>query len=298
MTTKLASNQSSRLDRFDSFIANILTQVVAEKNDEMLTLLNTYIGEARHGLLFLEPHLASADEGVRILEVGAGLCLLSLFLKSEGLDVVALEPSIGGFEMFSLAKKNILAHDRHDLFVLEKGSEELSKDNDGVFDLIFSNNVLEHIPDLDGAMQGMVNVLSPTGKMVHNCPNYVVPYEPHLNLFVFSFWPSLTKRISHKKISDNLSLWNSLNFVTSFRIVRIGNRLNYKTTFSKALLYDSIIRFNDDKVFRARHSGLFLGKCLSFLLKTGLVNIFRFIPPMMATPMVFEMNSRDSQNPS
>jgi hypothetical protein len=164
--------------------------------------------------------------------------------------------------------------------------------------MVFSNNVLEHIPDLDGAMQGMVNVLSPTGKMVHNCPNYVVPYEPHLNLFVFSFWPSLTKRISHKKISDNLSLWNSLNFVTSFRIVRIGNRLNYKTTFSKALLYDSIIRFNDDKVFRARHSGLFLGKCLSFLLKTGLVNIFRFIPPMMATPMVFEMNSRDSQNPS
>ena len=36
--------------------------------------------------------------GKRILEVGAGTGLLSIFLRRQGFDVTALDPSLGGFE--------------------------------------------------------------------------------------------------------------------------------------------------------------------------------------------------------
>jgi hypothetical protein len=60
--------------------------------------LSTYLGEARVGLKLVDTRIRP---GMRVLEVGAGLCFLSHFLRSRGVDIVAVEPGLGGFGKFT-----------------------------------------------------------------------------------------------------------------------------------------------------------------------------------------------------
>lgn len=66
---------------------------------------------------------------LRILEVGSGLCLLSLFLKSQGFDITALVPLEGGFGFgfgfVDKLKSNILNyHSSIKLSVINKGAQD------------------------------------------------------------------------------------------------------------------------------------------------------------------------------
>jgi len=142
--------------------------------------LSIYINEARASLELVKPYL---DKNITILEIGAGLCAFSLFLKREGYNVTALEPAAGGFDFFEISKK-VLHEQMGDLQldVIEIKAEELINHTSGHFDLIFSCNVVEHIPDLEEALNGMLSVLAEDGVMVHSCPNYVVPYDPHFSI--------------------------------------------------------------------------------------------------------------------
>ena len=69
-------------------------------------------GEIAIGLDILLGHELA---GKRILEVGAGIGLLSIFLRRRGYDVTALDPSLGGFEAHArlglAARKRLGAND-------------------------------------------------------------------------------------------------------------------------------------------------------------------------------------------
>ena len=65
----------------------------------------------------------------------------------------------------------------------------------GQFEFIFSVNVIEHCQPLEPNLEGMAGVLSPGGRMLHTCPNYRVPYEPHLRTPLIPAAPGLTARL-------------------------------------------------------------------------------------------------------
>ncbi|EED31996.1 Methyltransferase domain family protein [gamma proteobacterium NOR5-3] len=284
---------------FDSFIAKFNFEEITERlsttrsrrnSTDLLKLVKVYSSEARVTLPVIEPYLG---KNKRILEVGAGLCLLSLFLRSQDYNIIALEPAQGGFDHFNDLKNSILESSQNmDLAVLDITAQELDPAENGHFDLIFSNNVLEHIPDINEAFLALANVLAPDGQMIHTCPNYVVPYEPHFGLPVVKFWPRITSLVWPEEINGQLDLWESLNFLSYFQLRKIATRYKLKIRFSKHVMYNAFLRIGHDSEFAKRHSSSTAGRIYRALVKLRLLNLIKVIPPALSTPMIFEISHK------
>jgi len=252
---------------------------------EISSLLDTYANESLVSLELVAKRLTSTE---RVLEVGAGLCLLSLFLKQQGYSVIALEPALGGYGLFDQTKDAIREHfSSIQLEVLTVPAQALTVDEHGSFDLIFSNNVMEHIPDWPSAISAMATVLSENGTMVHACPNYTVPYEPHYGIPVFRHFRGLSALLFLPKDADT-EIWNSLNLITSNQIKRFCRTQNLTCDFEKSLLYKAFQRIHDDPVFQQRHQGM-ISTAANLAVKTPFRQLIRNIPASLSTPMIFEI---------
>jgi SAM-dependent methyltransferase len=214
--------------------------------------------------------------------------LLAAYLHSKGLDVTALEPGLGGFGVSAGLSR--FMHDCPEfagLSRLDLPAAELSPQAHGKFDFIYSVNVLEHIPLLEEALAAMGSVLTNGGKMLHTCPNYAVPYEPHFGVALVPFVPRLTGPLFRKHGHDEL--WNSLNFLTASRIKRIcrGNAL--EVSFQPGVLHQTFLRLDQDPEFLKRQSNILVVNLFRSLKATGLLELLRFLPAEMSTPMVFRV---------
>ena len=79
-------------------------------------------------------------------------------------NVVYLKPALGEFGSFEEIKNADLAYYAHiNIDVLKISAQELDSRKHGEFDLIFSNNVIEHIPDLSSTFSAMTSVLEKNG---------------------------------------------------------------------------------------------------------------------------------------
>jgi 2-polyprenyl-3-methyl-5-hydroxy-6-metoxy-1,4-benzoquinol methylase len=225
-------------------------------------------------------------EGKRLLEVGAGSGLLSILLHKEGFDVTALDPAIAGFEPLGrLAGAMRRWFHAESLPFLAMAAAQLDPQQHGHFDLIFSVNVLEHIPDLETAFRAIASVLSRSGKMVHTCPNYMVPYEPHYRIPLVPVFPRLTAFFKAALRQDEL--WRSLNFVTYRRIVRCAAAAGLKVRFAAGTMAEAFLRLDSDPMFRERQRGL-VTRLYSVLRRAGLMRAIAAVPFQLATPMRFE----------
>src|SRR5215467_6791426 len=112
---------------------------VAERTGESLertaATLNTYAAECRHGLRLLINELPT---GGRILEVGAGLGMLSSYLRKLGHDITALEPCTSGFSFFSQIQEIVSEETGTNLPFLRIRAEELNPARHECFQFIFS----------------------------------------------------------------------------------------------------------------------------------------------------------------
>ena len=244
--------------------------------------LYDYAGEVRAGVRLLE---RIQLQGRRVLEVGAGLGLLAVWLKQLGVSIVLLEPGEGGFDEHRRLLDAVLEWlHASDAAVLRIGAEELDPARHNQFDVIFSVNVLEHIPRLEEALAGMRRVLAPGGVMRHTCPNYVVPYEPHYGVPLVPVTPSRTALLWPPLRRQ--PLWQSLNFVTYGRIVRFCETHGLRHQFDEGLLADAFSRLDRDPAFRARRGRTVLvaGRLLR---ASGLLSLLERVPPRWATPMAF-----------
>jgi len=120
-----------------------------------------------------------------------------------------------------------------------------------------------------------------------SCPNYTVPYEPHFGIPLIPFFPKLTPLIFKKCL--NSELWNSLNFISTFKLQRIITKNNLVINYHREVLYKTFRRIENDSEFRQRQSNNFIKYLFFFLSQTRLINLTRFIPPEYSTPMVFEL---------
>jgi SAM-dependent methyltransferase len=249
--------------------------------------IDTYVTEAIFGYKIIEPYL---KKDIRILECGGGWMLLQSYLKSIGYNVVALEPLGKGFDFFCTAKPQLLdCLGNSDINVFDIGIEELDYKIHGEFDLIFSINVLEHVDHLDLAFNKMSVVLSKNGTMIHHCPNYFIPYEPHFSIPLIPFLPEKTKYLFKNKINANQPLWESLNFITYRKLEKLVNKNSLSIEYQKGILYESFKRLDDkNSEFSKRHNKYI--KSLYWLLKySGILGVLKHTPGKYLTPITFTL---------
>jgi 2-polyprenyl-3-methyl-5-hydroxy-6-metoxy-1,4-benzoquinol methylase len=227
----------------------------------------------------------------RILEAGAGLGVLACYLNARGYHVCVLEPGENGFEENRNAAQFLRTEFKANYPIFDCAIEDLSVEQHGYFDLIVSNNVLEHVACPISALESLGKVLdSRGGAMVHNCPNYAVPYEPHYRILLVPFFPKLTRYFLPAAVLGD-ACWQSLNFISHQTVIRAAKQMNFEVAFKRGLMHEALERLEKDPLFAERQSGL-PKRIHHFLEKWGLLEAVKYLPYQLSTPMVFTMRRR------
>jgi len=267
----------------DIFISQAISKKSGLTEDVALSEFLKYKNEAYFALRIIGPYL---DKKLRILEVGAGSGIFSLFLASQNFKVTALEPVGIGYD-FMRSAFEALKDSLPDVNLphLNIGAESLNEDTHGSFDLIFSIHVLEHLPDLNGGAQGIANVLAAGGSGIHVFPNYAFPYDPHFSIPLIPFIPEKTKYILPKRISKS-GKWASINFLTYRKLRKIFDRNNMSVELGKSMLIEMIDRVETDIEFGKRHGKGVSGVIINILRTTRLLKLVKFFPKTLSSPVL------------
>lgn len=217
--------------------------------------------------------------GCRVLEVGAGTGLVATILSRAGVAITALEPIGVGFDVFAHIRAELEARLPELVPLLNCGAQELDPQTHGQFDVIFSVNVLEHCRPLAPVLRGIASVLAPGGHMLHCCPNYRVPYEPHLGAPLVPFAPALTARL-WPRLAQN-DVWRSLNFITAGDLRRFARDEGLTYELWPGVIDEMVRRLERDPAFARRQR--FIGKAAQLVARTG---FFRALPAGWQSPMI------------
>jgi SAM-dependent methyltransferase len=243
--------------------------------------LNAIINEAHLALRLLKE--VRLDVSNRVLEVGAGAGLLTAFLQSRGCNLVAIEPVDDGFEATPILSRIVRESTGISPHILHLEARELDCASHGLFDVIFSINVIEHFQPLGTNLAGMARVLSPRGVQIHTCPNYSVPYEPHFGIPLLPFAPHLTVGLWRRELRDN-PLWRSLNFITATDLRNYAAQNGLDAVFARGAMGRSLRRLREEPEFAARHPAV-LRWMAQIAHHTGLARLLGQLPAALSTPM-------------
>ena len=250
--------------------------------EELRSMYLAAVEESRQTLSLLVD--IQLERGSRVLEVGAGFGLASICLAMMGFDVCALEPGGLGFEQNRSASMAFASSCAVQINHVTASAEIAEFGTIGKFDLVVSNNVLEHIPDVDKALTNLNNAITPGGVMIHSCPNYTFPFEPHFGIPLIPFMPRVTRFLLPKSVKTS-GLWNSLNFITQSQVKKNARVNNMRCVFKPGTMSKSIERLNRDPQFAERHQAIARIVKLR-VVYVLLVRLFS-LPPRFATPMDF-----------
>jgi 2-polyprenyl-3-methyl-5-hydroxy-6-metoxy-1,4-benzoquinol methylase len=271
---------------------DLFSEIVGSTHHEAIEELKTAIAEARQTLLLLKAWNLKPNS--KILEVGSGIGIASSAMSFFGYEVTALEPGGIGFEKNRKASQFISEQVGTSFVSRSESAEEITFSDDVKFDLIVSNNVLEHVSDVELSLSNLYKYLSETGVMIHSCPNYSFPFEPHFGIPLVPVFPRITRAFLTRNKRES-GLWKSLNFVTARRVMRYANHHGFSVAFRKGTMLKSFSRLREDSEFLNRHRTL--GKLTkNKILYSLLTRVFR-LPILIATPMDFII-CHDSQKDS
>ena len=172
----------------------------------------------------------------RILEIGASVGFNSLALAEhfEDAEVYSVEPDAEAVEVASAMAADFSL----DYTPLAGFGEHLDYPDD-YFDLIICHTVIEHVNSVPAVVAEMARVISPTGIIHLEAPNYLWPFEPHLDVWCI---PLLGKPLLRAmswlqgKSKDNWYVGH-LQFVTPFSLEREfrRNQLAWENRVEKKL---------------------------------------------------------------
>jgi len=250
-------------------------------------LLKSYITTSLEEAKYILKLINKYDlKNKKILEFGSGLGIGSMVLSLNGYDITSFEPGGIGFEKNALLNQYLKKY-----FSLNFNSlGNLADIRSDTYDFIFSNNVLEHIDDIEKTILHLDSSLKKNGIMCHNLPNYIVPYEPHFGILFFPIFPKKMSFLVSKEITKT-GLWRSINFINVFDIKSYSRKANSRVIFEKRLIYKAIRRIDEDQEFADRHSNL--RKLISLFRKTGFLYLTKLLPVSLNAPMVFEWKKND-----
>jgi len=264
---------------------------VAREAPQLERLLDIFAQEARVGRAWLAPSLERLAPGSVVLEVGAGLMLLSCQLAKEGFAVSALEPVGEGFSSFRELQALVLAQAGAQGFaprVLPIPVERLEAQ--AQFDFAYSMNVMEHVDDYRLALAKIARALRPGSEYRFMCANYLFPYEPHFDIpTVFS--KSLTEKLfrrriyGNRRVGDAAGVWKSLNWITVPKVARAVRGLHgVSVRFNRSMLEAVLLRTVNDREFAERRSPL-VRRLAGGAVRLHLHRLARWIPPSMQPVM-------------
>jgi SAM-dependent methyltransferase len=263
-------------------LAQLLPRLKPTRDDPARRFFTVMLDEAWATLEAIRGYVGEPGER-RLLEIGGGIGIVLAWLVHHGYDAWAIEPALSGHsEHFDLGRALLTRWGVDPRRWAPLPCARISE-LQGRFDLIFSNNVLEHIDDLDAAFAAMAAALTPDGRLRHHCPNYLVPYEPHFGIPLLPLFPRATARFFPRV--GRTELWKGLNFVRPNVLRRIGQRHGLALDFDAAMLAGQLRRLDEDRNFADRHPGLTW--TYRRLRALGLVGVLERIPPELATPIRF-----------
>jgi SAM-dependent methyltransferase len=261
-----------------------LQQRVLEVASDLLPFFKTYAGEARFGASVIEPDVNHLSLGDQILEIGAGILLLSCHLQREGFAVTAVEPVGRGFSHLDRLRKIVLDYASEGDFaptLFTIPSEDLEFMSE--FDYAFSINVMEHVGDVAVVLRRVLAAIKPGGRYRFLCPNYLFPYEPHFNIPTL-FSKALTERLlgkyirSSQSVADPEGTWTSLNWISVSKVRCICcKELGLEPVFDRSVLYRFIQRALHDNDFKRRR-GPMITSVLQALDRLGMTRLLLKIP--------------------
>ena len=241
--------------------------------------LDAICNEAQTGLRLLK--WAGLLPTHRVLEVGAGGGLLSGFLQSRGVNLVAIEPTGGGFEVTPKLAQLVREATGGSPDILPLSALEVAPRKHGLFDFIFSVNVIEHFQPMNENLDALARVMGRRGIQAHTCPNYHVPYEPHYEIPLLPLAPHLTPFIGRWRSGN---VWRSLNFITATDLQTYAERFGLTISFKQGTLGEALERLCSEPAFAARHPTI-LYSAARAMRATGLIGLLKKLPPAWVTPM-------------
>jgi len=246
----------------------------------------TAINQSKYGLSRIARILNGLQRGTEeVLEIGAGSFLLSAYIASKGIKVTALEPLSKDFNWFAKLQNDVLGFCREHNIVFER-TTALAEDfvAPEKFDLIFSVHVLEHMRDPIRALDNMYQSLRPNGQIVTVCPNYDVPFEPHLGIFLIGRSKALNARLYPVAVARKQDVWDALTFVRCSQLKRHLSRRRASFSFTRTMLRDSFLRLGEDEMFWQR-----MPKAIRWLYRVlrsaHLIGLLPLVPARFQTPM-------------
>lgn len=246
---------------------------------------STYFEEAKFFLPIMEKHLDDT-EPKSVAEIGSGLGLLAMILSRKVEKLVAFEPSSAGFEAVRKAHKILDKQLEHNV-IFKEDQFELKR---GGYDLIYSINVVEHVPEWRELVENALESLEKGGNLILIFPNYTIPYEPHFNIPIL-FTKAITRRLLTKKILNSSldspeEFWKDLSFPKYKQIHKLLEaRSGIEYSFSKNATLAYVDRLGNDAEFTERKSGLFF-VLLNFMKKTGILRGLLNTFPKSFTPII------------
>jgi SAM-dependent methyltransferase len=171
----------------------------------------------------IEIYASMFQPGSRILEIGAGTGQQALALAQRGFDVVAIEMPASNYR------------DARIFSVIDYDGRHLPVD-DASTDIVFSSNVLEHVPDLHQMNNEIRRVLKPGGYCVHVMPTHSWRFWTTASAFPDAFlyaaslkWQLLPQRTNPSNMVRQLAVgwWSAAKHLSRpFRQTRHGERGN------------------------------------------------------------------------
>jgi SAM-dependent methyltransferase len=118
--------------------------------------------------------------GKKLLEIGCGFGIgLGLMLKHFDVDAYGIEPTSEGFDSsYACAREILQANNLDPSRVIDAKGEDIPFP-DAAFDVVYSNNVLEHTSNPAKVLREAVRVLRPGGRLYIEVPNYLSYFEGH-----------------------------------------------------------------------------------------------------------------------
>jgi SAM-dependent methyltransferase len=258
-----------------------------------------FVNEARFGLSRVLKVLPSvAPSSVKILEVGAGSCMLSAYLASKRLHVTAVEPLGPEFDFFLQLQRRVLEFCQRqgiELKLIRATGEELNLP--AQFDVAFTINALEHMRDPLRTIDNMYNSLKPGGIALVHCPNYTMPFDSHFNILLVTRSKPINEWLHQSKINRYPEVWNALNFVrySDVRQHLMNRRVNF--SFDRSIMGEMVVRLLDDPVFAERMPPV-IHTIGALLRHTRLVRALSCVPARFQTPMEVRIKKDDGPSPA
>jgi SAM-dependent methyltransferase len=197
----------------------------------------------QHIVSMINSLLPAGRTGVRLLDLGCGSGHMLGYVAEA---LAALRPGVAfelyGLDIYDMAPTRAYLHAHvpgrpWDSAIVERAPGEAWPWQDGFFDLIVSNQVLEHVMDMDAGLASLHRCLAPDGVSINLFPLKETIVEPH------AYMPLVHRVTDEKRRAALIGAFARMGLKKSYRIEAPKRGLtsigDFAAAFSRVLTTDT-----------------------------------------------------------